>query len=180
MPEGGARCCIGVGQRPMTNATTIASWRPPSANPCPHVTATHALHAHLPLFPAHEGKSYILNKLLGAAGAAGFEVASSYRPCTKGGPPGSGSGLRGPGCGVVFGSFGSLQWAFGSGGSWGRAWLGMADQLNSCLVQAMGPCAWDVGDASNLRWPPGLVRHADMLTARLRLCPLQSMRWRVL
>ncbi|KAG2434077.1 hypothetical protein HXX76_007805 [Chlamydomonas incerta] len=33
---------------------------------------------------ARTGKSYILNKLLGAAGAAGFEVASSYRPCTKG------------------------------------------------------------------------------------------------
>ncbi|KAG2453890.1 hypothetical protein HYH02_002096 [Chlamydomonas schloesseri] len=33
---------------------------------------------------ARTGKSYILNRLLGAAGAAGFEVASSYRPCTKG------------------------------------------------------------------------------------------------
>ncbi len=31
---------------------------------------------------ARTGKSYILNQLLDAA--AGFEVASSYRPCTKG------------------------------------------------------------------------------------------------
>lgn len=32
---------------------------------------------------ARTGKSYILNQLLGASGA-GFEVASSYKPCTKG------------------------------------------------------------------------------------------------
>ncbi|GFR48846.1 hypothetical protein Agub_g10799 [Astrephomene gubernaculifera] len=32
---------------------------------------------------ARTGKSYILNQLLGTAGA-GFEVASSYKPCTKG------------------------------------------------------------------------------------------------
>ncbi|GIL52651.1 hypothetical protein Vafri_8448 [Volvox africanus] len=32
---------------------------------------------------ARTGKSYILNQMLGTAGA-GFEVASSYRPCTKG------------------------------------------------------------------------------------------------
>lgn len=31
---------------------------------------------------ARQGKSYILNQLLGRSG--GFEVASTHRPCTKG------------------------------------------------------------------------------------------------